>query len=476
MTAVLLNRTDTDIVDLSIIQTGSEESTVMLRDTLLDGSKDYHFCVSELSVPLQNIDMFGFLTSATELFSIHRRTVRGYLSEVTTIDQQFALDVLAGHMDHAEMTILSPAITAEEALRVGTAGGGPNTGRFIDPGVGVAIGDRQDVIRVALTNLYSVLPTTAYQNVSTYSLLPQRKFYDVNQFMKSLSDFARLFNRRLRDTGINGLHFGNVPNAEGRIANAQFDGVADVEFFKFYMNCDGSLVISANAFWWDHFQIRFTNTGAALLGINTDRLTERWLQGTENVIGRAITGDTNSDVGSQYPLPAGGGHGPGGGYVQVQYQGIIAGANTTELEAISNVSLFQSAECRLKITVESHLPIQAGIEIRNEKETNNRQIASAFFLNDVKVNAIWNQEGRMSSYGIESKVFSGQFALIHQHSRIKQWNRLMTSYNIMFFRFFLNVHYRYFDEVKGVWQIVIKRPTIDPTQYWAMKLRFVSDS
>jgi hypothetical protein len=146
------------------------------------------------------------------------------------------------------------------------------------------------------------------------------------------------------------------------------------------------------------------------------------------------------------------------------------------VESIAQVSLFQSAECRLKIAVESHLPIQSGIEIRDESETNNREIASAFFLNDVKVNATWNQEGRMYNYGIESKVFSGQFPMIHQHSRIKQWNRLLTSYSLTFFRFFLTVHYRYFDEATGVWQILIKRPVIDPTQYWAMKLRFVSDA
>ena len=61
MTSVLLNRAGTDIVDLSVTQTGSAETTVILKDALLAGDKDYRFAVTELTVPLQNIDMFGFL-------------------------------------------------------------------------------------------------------------------------------------------------------------------------------------------------------------------------------------------------------------------------------------------------------------------------------------------------------------------------------------------------------------------------------
>jgi hypothetical protein len=222
--------------------------------------------------------------------------------------------------------------------------------------------------------------------------------------------------------------------------------------------------------------IRFTNTGSALLGLNTSVLTDRWLQVTGDIVGAVNVGNTNSHIGGQYPIPTLDEFLNAIVYGQIQYTGILPGGNTTSVGLISQVSLFQSAECRLKIAVESHLPVQSGVSIRDEQETNNREIASAFFLNDVKVTATWNQEGRMSNYGIESKVFSGQFPLIHQHSKIKQWNRLLTSYNLMFFRFFLNVHYRYFDEVKGVWAILIKRAKIDPTQYWSMKLRFVSDT
>jgi hypothetical protein len=718
MTSVLLNRADTDITDLSILQTGSEEATVNLRDALLDGSKDYHFCVSELTVPLQNIDMFGFITHATELFSIHRRTFDGQIPDISAVEttlavlrefhtvkaqpvvnggliaaklmtlsqsvlpvadriydrdvyllalqnavqgfnadrilpyaeylglglfdapfyvdrilaglpdltdaelidmareflavydrddfeneiefdlennaawnqgalthfanvtlglglgaynrqqyidgimayvtglddqgvERFANDgpplmdlefpdfdrdmymdamvalteavdavslyhlqdylvlnlfvanvyenaVLAHHdistdetlvalaehnvlptfvraayvqalsdfyyeqvpdqeipqfdgaviqeeMGHNEMAAAAQAILVQELARVGGAGGGV----FVDPGAGVAVGVRQAAIRAGLVNIYAADPTTDYTNRSTYTILPQRKFYDVNQFMNSLGEFARLFNERLLLAGINGLHFGNIGGDAARIALNRFDNQADFQFLKFYMNCDGALVISADPFFWNHFMIRFTNTGSALLGLNTNLLRDRYLQSTGDVIG-----GPNLD-----PLLR-----------------IVVGGNTTRLESNGQVSLFQSAECRIKISVESHLPVQSSIEVRDEKETNNREIASAFFLNDVKVHATWNQEGRMSTYGIESNVFSGQFPLIHQHSRIKQWNRLLTSYSLSFFRFFLNVHYRYFDEASGAWQIQVKRPVIDPTQYWSMKLRFVSDA
>ena len=96
-------------------------------------------------------------------------------------------------------------------------------------------------------------------------------------------------------------------------------------------------------------------------------------------------------------------------------------------------------------------------------------------MNDVSVDTSWDATGALTMYSLKSKVFAGQFPLIHQNSRIKQWNKLLTPYNLQFFRFFLNVHFRYFDDVAGVWKILTKRATIDEKDYWSMKIRFVSD-
>ena len=195
------------------------------------------------------------------------------------------------------------------------------------------------------------------------------------------------------------------------------------------------------------------------MGIDTTTLTDRALTATDNVI---------NEPGFLAEVPV-------DGQAGVFVHPIDEGGNTATIQSLSPVSIFQSSECRIKVSVESFLPVQSSIEIRDEKETNNREIVSAFFLNDVKVNCVWNASGSLENYGIESKVFAGQFPLIHQNSRVSQWNRLLTSYNLQILKFFLNVHYRYFDDAASVWKILIKRVDISENDYWAMKIRFVSD-
>ena len=440
MTEVLLNRTGTDIVDLSVNQTGSSETTVILKDALLSGSKDYRFAVTELSVPLQNIDMFGFLTATQELFTVQRRTYRSTLTEYSEEQTEFEATVVANATDMPGVTAF---IRAEQGQRRGGA-------TFVDDQTAL-FNVRLEAMRQELKLLFSVVPSNEFVPFSTYSLVRGRKFYDVNQFVKSLSDFARVFNTGLLANGTDDLHFGN-----GLLDVALIDTVAktydnnlDVQLLKIFLTCDGNLVFSGDRFFWDNFMIRFTNTGAAILGIDTDLLTDRTLTVTNNIVNNDFTD-------AQDLIETGGG-------------------NSDDVGIRSPVSVFQSAECRIKCTVESHLPVQSSIEVRDETETNNREICSAFFLNNVTVTTNFDSTGSLNRYSLQSKVFAGQFPLIHQNSRIRQWNRLLTAYNLAFFRFFVNVHWRYFDDATGVWKILIKRANIDKSDYWAMKIRFVSD-
>ena len=446
MTSVILNRTGGDIVDLHVTQTGSEATTVILKDPLLRGDKDYKFAVTEWSIPLQNIDMFGFLSATTtELFTIQRRTVRAAHTDVSQQQQDFETAVLAGAVDHAAYTTL---IRVEEGIR--------DAAVFVDDNA-LGLADRLALFREALKNLYSVVPTTAFVPFSTYALLRGRKFYDVNQFAKSLAEFATVFSQKLLLNGTNDLHFGSSTIGNGDRDSTQIDtddpptfrGDEDVKLFKIGLSCDGNLMIIGHQFFWNNFTIRFSNLGAALLGIDTTKLTNRALIVTGNVVNAVFVGGIG-DL-------------------------IIGGANTDAVTNLSSVSIFQTAECRIKCSVESHLPVQSSIEVRDEKETNNREICSAFFLNDVSVDTTWDATGALTMYSLKSRVFAGQFPLIHQNSRIKQWNKLLTPYNLQFFRFFINVHYRYFDDAAGVWKILTKRATIDEKDYWSMKIRFVSD-
>lgn len=445
MTEVILNRTGGDIVDLQVTQVGSEEATVVLKDPLLRGDKDYKFAVTEWSIPLQNIDMFGFLTETTELFTIQRRTVRAQHTERSTQQQAFETTVTANAVDFGAMETL---IRTEENVRTGG-------GYYFDDDDQAPLADRIGAIREALQDLFTVVPTPTFIPFSTYSLLRGRKFYDVNQFVKSLSEFARVFSEQLLKTGINDVHFGNTFDANGDhdeelidTGAETFDGFHDEQLLKISLTCDGNLMFIGHRFFWDNFTIRFTNLGAALLGVDTNQLTERSLVVTGDVVNATFTG-----VGDL----------------------IVGGGNDLTIASQSTVSLFQTSECRIKCALESHLPVQSGIEVRDEKETNNREIASAFFLNDVRVTTNWDASGSLNHYSLQSNVFVGQFPLIQSSGRIKQWNRLLTPYNLQFFRFFINVHWRYFSDQEGVWKVLIKRASISPQDYWSMKIRFVSD-
>ena len=444
MTAILLNRVGTDIVDLSTTQQGSPETTIILKDSLLLGAKDYRFAVTELSIPMQNIDMFGYQTSVTqELFEIQRRNYHTVLTEEGARQTEFEEARNTGVIPSIAGYILWTAyIRAEEANRQGGA-------TFVDNAL-LSDADRIAAMQLNLKGLFSVVPLPDFEAQSTYNLARGRKFYDVNQFVKSLSDFAKVFNTQLLAKGIDNLHYGNKPGDSAliNINNKQFDHVANYQFLKIFLSCDGNLIISGDRFFWDNFIIKFTNIGAALLGIDTTKLTDRYLTVTEDVVNDIFQGV--GDV-------------------------IRVGDNNITVLSLSPVSIFQSSECRIKCTVESHLPMQSSIEIRDEKETNNREICSAFFLNDIKTTCVWGASGSLDNYSIESTVFAGQFPLIHQKSRIRQWNRLLTAYNLQFFRFFINVHYRFFDDANGLWKIRIQRVDVDKNDYWSMKLRFVSD-
>ena len=148
MTEVLLNRTGTDIVDLSVNQTGSSETTVILKDALLSGSKDYRFAVTELSIPLQNIDMFGFLTATQELFTVQRRTYRSTLTEYSEEQTEFEATVVANATDMPGVTAF---IRAEQGQRRGGA-------TFVDDQAAL-FNVRLEAVRQELKLLYSVVPS-----------------------------------------------------------------------------------------------------------------------------------------------------------------------------------------------------------------------------------------------------------------------------------------------------------------------------
>ena len=82
MTSVQINRVGTDSTELELVTSGSNEASIILNKNLLDGSKQYHFACTQLSVPLGNTPIFPD-TVNTDLFTVMRRNVGSSLTDIT---------------------------------------------------------------------------------------------------------------------------------------------------------------------------------------------------------------------------------------------------------------------------------------------------------------------------------------------------------------------------------------------------------
>ena len=73
MSSYLINRSGVDQVSVEFMQTGRSETSCSLHNDLLDGTKQYHFCVDSMNIPLNNTPLNRH--KGTELFRILRRNV-----------------------------------------------------------------------------------------------------------------------------------------------------------------------------------------------------------------------------------------------------------------------------------------------------------------------------------------------------------------------------------------------------------------
>ena len=441
MTNVQINQVGTDLLELEIIQSGSHEASVTLNHTILDGTKSYHFALSELNAPLVEIPIFGWITQPIELFRIVRRNEGVVYNAETSVEIiTFLAEQVLNNIDLDDYDYLGLDYT------------------------GLTNAQIEDLILhtlYAIHTINSLLPTTGVVDPSDiYRIKPGRKFYDAGEFVRSLQDWAMMFNKELLKAGLDRDEYGGVApsrpviteNADGSFQLQNGDPYEyDIEtdnFLTIGLNCDGALQFVGLAAFWNNFTIQFTNTGAAILGVDTDRLQGNVMAFTEN--SQTVPFKTDQDL-------------------------LEEGANTNTLVPSFKQSIFQSAECRLKISVDSMLPMSSNIIIRDEKQSISRDIGSAYFLNEIRTETTWDETGTYAGLKIKSKVYSGQYAFIKKDQPISQWTRLLNSENLVFLRFFLMITYRAFSETTGKWGIVTQNFKVPLESYWQMVIRFVSD-
>jgi len=464
------------VVTLGMIQTSSDETTVSLREALLDGSKDYHFTVSELSVPLDSCPMHP-ITSEFALFSIVRRNI-GIGVDIIPAQYTATLNALAVFETDYAIGLTQAEITHVANVNLGLGLGAYNEGEYV-----AAI--RAELQRLlSLAQIGTQVPLTPAR-IDTYYLNPKNPMFSPSQMVQSLQDWCHTFGIEQTFLGIQSANYGGdvqddlppvvagdiVHYKAGTIVQHTVQGVVypiPHEFLKFSLTCDGSILLTGSRQFWNSFVIRMTNYGASLLGLNKKQLQsigEHIVNGAQistNYL--AFTQDgalVNNAVVSFFDA--------------ANLNAFVQGQNTRSLTVAVSVPIYQSSEQRLKVSVGSHLPIASNTRIDDGKETVDRDICEAWFENKIRVDVDYSSEGVFSGTKIRSDIYSGQRNFIKKSDNHTQWMKLLTSYSLTYYRFYLKITYREFSEEKNTWSLSTKKLPVPDNAFWAMTLKFVSD-
>ena len=395
MTTVEINRSGCDITSIDLLQTGSNQSEVMLKHDLLDSKLNYHFAVTSLSVPLNRHSIFK-LSGVTELFRIERRDV--------------------GNSINDDLSLHEPGNNA------------------------------------------------APVNVGRMYILPNKKLFDIASFVKDIANTLRGFNEHWSEEGFN-------PQAGGYsgAGNALPAIGGQYHFIEVKISADGTLTLIGSDVFWNNFVIRFTRTGAAILGfLKQIQVVERVgvFDGVANpthyYIAKTLAGGAfSNDWLSEAP-----------GNVGL----ILAGNMLQEASISSDDPLYASCDQRVKVTVESHIPYASNIAVVDEVETVDRAIATAYFESKLENQITFDEAGIYVDNWMQSQMYNGQTNFIKKSDSTFQWNRLLTAYELRLFRFQVYIHYRTWDDANERWTLTKDKLDVPKEQFWELSVRFVSDS
>ena len=113
--------------------------------------------------------------------------------------------------------------------------------------------------------------------------------------------------------------------------------------------------------------------------------------------------------------------------------------------------------------------------VREGLQTNDRNICEVFFDNEISSTVEFDDEGVFSQQQLSNKVYCGQFPMIRKDTVYKEWQKLLFSFNLRFFRFHIFTTYRAYDSAKDVWRFVTEALAVDDDKYYDFTLRFLSE-
>lgn len=454
MSSVVVNKVNSDVVEIEIIESRSDKSTTALQEALLDGQKEYNFAVVQLSCDLQQHPMFP-ITEEFELFRIVRRNVDESLT-----DQTAAYDLAnANFVTWSEIDSLPELSGGYSDAQMTT---------FANVTLGLALGafDRAAYILAITTHLEAVLlaaqlPTTVnlLGRNGSYYISPNKPFYSPIEFIQDLNSWGNVFNIEQTILGIDPNYYGSNPNENLAAKTAdeaellRDNDEEPTKFLKFSCTADGSLEIECTPLLLNNFVILMSNYGAALMGLDTTQFQTvggyNYIAYTEDAVA-PFTDPDNNDI-------------------------ILDGGNQASHAIATVVPIFQSSDQRVKVSVESDLSMNSNVKIDNQVELRDRDIVSSFFTNKIESQIEFDNDMDIDGLSIKTQIYNGRYSFVKKTDYQHQWNQLLSSFDLRLLRFYLRITYRDFDEATNTFTLSKKELTIPDNSYWHLVVRFVSN-
>ena len=307
-------------------------------------------------------------------------------------------------------------------------------------------------------------------NDAIFTVSPDNKQYDVSELVRTLTNWARGFNRNMSLLGMMNLQgYGADPGADmddleddypylqqlPPLVAENFDpnvGPGPYNLISFKISPDGSLEIVGTPNFWNNFVLLFTSYGANVLGLQEVVV--------DNFIAYSVLG---------------------GEVVRAWYEvdapfAIIPGQIFQEIKASASHPLYQVADQRVKVSVTSHLPMASNIVIIDQNESVDRTIAEKYFENKLETIVSFDNDGVFSSQTLKNILYSGQVNFIKKSDVHTEWFRLLTAFELRYMRFHLHIHYREWSDSTNTWILTKSKLEVPENKYWEMSIRFVSDA
>lgn len=452
MSRVLINTVDQDLIEIDFFQHGQNHTETTLNQALINGEKSYHFCVSNLSIPLKHAPIHP-VKEDTMLFRVRRRVAGQTVqtNDVATTVYQRIRD-MGDTPDFATLkTYVASLIVTINTTDIADSIVDFEEDQKVDLDDEASVLADPNLLRVwalEYVDTQTTFPTLPL-HISKFVTSPSRPMYSVSQFVQAIQQYCEQLNQTLTTVGLVARQFGMVPNAS--VDGVEIENQGDVlRYLDIETSCDSSLIFKPGSDFFQFYAIEMSGYGASLLGINVKDLHPNgpnfWL---------CPTGDS---------------------YTTTPFNGFdfVGSLNTENVMFTAHNPIYSTADQRIKVSVSSHLPILSNVIINNEKQSSERDIAEAFFENVVK-SEVHYKDGALSTRLI-SKVYSGQCNMIRKHDEFHQWNKLISSYRLRYMRFYVFITYRDYQTTTNTFALRKLPLTVTEPDYWSFTLKFVSDT